>query len=183
MKAGDQSQVQPAEAHAGAHHLPASSPGSKPGTSQSTRSAAGMNIVAARYVLDFGYVIKGASKVKQACSTCTTPAETLCSAQSRAVVASTPGCHQEIRLVCTAQLVPPVAKQEYCSISTAPLHSVRPPQHNCVDKTPVQIVQPIALPLLFPFVLDEMEASRALENKLVCLQPSGNAVRPLHHTT
>ena len=65
LKAGDQTQVQPAEAHAGPHPMPASSPGSKPGTSQSTRSAAGMNIVAARYILDFGYVIKGASKASK----------------------------------------------------------------------------------------------------------------------
>lgn len=57
--------MQPAEAQAGARHMPAGGPGSKPGTSQSTRSAGGMNIVAARYILDFGHVIKGASKASK----------------------------------------------------------------------------------------------------------------------
>ena len=89
--------MQPTEAHAGAHHLPASSPGSKPGTSQSTRSAAGMNIVAARYILDFGYVIKGASKASKHALLVK-----LLQKHSALHVASTPGCHRKMRWVQTA---------------------------------------------------------------------------------
>ena len=55
---------------AGTMRLPAGSPNSKPGTAQSkpgtaqsTRSNGGINIVSARYILDFGYVVKGSAKV------------------------------------------------------------------------------------------------------------------------
>ena len=42
-----------------------SQPASKPGTAQSQRSTGGgMSVVAAHYVLDFGYVVKGTTKVR-----------------------------------------------------------------------------------------------------------------------
>ena len=54
----------------GGSPMPKEVPGSKPGTAQSQRSnfsADGMQLVAAEYVLDFGYVIKGMQKVAMLC--------------------------------------------------------------------------------------------------------------------
>ncbi len=59
-----------ARSNSGLSPGPKEGPGSKPGTAQSQRSnssAEGMQIVAAEYVLDFGYVIKGTQKVAAPC--------------------------------------------------------------------------------------------------------------------
>ena len=141
--------MQPAEAHAGAHHVPSSGPGSKPGTSQSTRSAAGMNIVAARYILDFGFVIKGASKASKHALLAQILQRILLS-----TISSGTCWHALLPAeTCTAQHIIPVAKQEYHSTTRAALHSVRPPQHKCIDVAPFRITQQTALALLSPLSL------------------------------
>ena len=171
--------MQPAEAHAGAHHVPASGPGSKPGTSQSTRSAAGMNIVAARYILDFGYVIKGASKASKLAL--------LAQILQRHCALHSLKQWLPARLAASGNVHCPACSTFWPSRSTltttAPLHSVRPPQHDCVDVAPFQLVQQTALPLLSPLSLMKCWPVELQRSSLSVLQTSGDAVKLSHHTT